>query len=83
MPKVVFLLISKLDGPPSSFLPRNAAENRGLPLKSYVFANYSLADVYHSVIANQRIIITEPLNQDPKARHAHEQGIPYTHLFGD
>jgi len=64
-------------------LPRKAAENRGLPLKSYLFANYSLAKVYNSVIANQRFIITELLNQDPKARPAHEQGIPYTHLFGD
>jgi len=28
MPNVVFLLISKLDGPPSIYLPRRAAENR-------------------------------------------------------
>ena len=38
MLKVVFLLISKLDGPPSTFVPPNAAENRDMPLKSYVFA---------------------------------------------
>ncbi len=36
MLRVVFLLISKLDGPPSSFWPLSAAENRELPLKSYV-----------------------------------------------
>ncbi len=50
MPIVVFLLISKLDGPPSSFWPLSAAENRELPLKSYVFTNYAFAKVYHLVI---------------------------------
>jgi hypothetical protein len=38
MRKVVFLLISKLDGLPSLFVPRNTAENREMPAKSYVFA---------------------------------------------
>jgi hypothetical protein len=33
----VFLLISKLDGPPSIIVPPSAAENRELPPKRYVF----------------------------------------------
>ncbi len=36
MLKAVFLLISKLDGPPSPFVPLSAAENRQAPSKRYV-----------------------------------------------
>ena len=45
MLKDVFLLISKLDGPPSLLMPPNAAENRSLPLKSYVFATLFVVQV--------------------------------------
>ena len=41
MPKVVFLLISKLHGPPSFFAPLSAAQNRKLPLKRYADVTYS------------------------------------------
>jgi hypothetical protein len=35
---VVFLLISKLDGPPTTFVPLSTAQSRELPWKRYVFA---------------------------------------------
>ena len=38
--RVGFLLISKLDGPPSSFVPLSAAESHQLPLKRYDIGMY-------------------------------------------
>ncbi len=38
IPKVVFLIISKLVGPPSTIVPPSAAENRQAPTKRYVIA---------------------------------------------
>jgi hypothetical protein len=41
-PKLDLLLISKLDGPPSPFVPLSAAENREAPPKRYVIGPTSL-----------------------------------------
>ena len=41
MSQTVFLLISKLDGPPSTFVPPSAVENRELPSKRYVISKYA------------------------------------------
>ncbi len=56
IPKVVFLIISKLIGPPSTIVPPSAAENRQTPSKRYVFATqhrkvpgrYSIGIQYYS-----------------------------------
>ena len=37
MLNVVFLSISKLDGPPLTFVPPSAAESRDVPLRCYDF----------------------------------------------
>jgi len=48
MPEVIFLLISKLGGPPSLFLPLRVAETRSLPPKRYVSWQGCAAEVLTS-----------------------------------